>query len=181
MRRPTTVVETKSQRVNDQIRVSPIRVIADDGAQLGILPTEDAMQEARRAGLDLVETERLESMIERWGSRFKNRVFTPLEQAYCNSKAAPHRHYAGRWAVKEAVSKAFGTGITDALAWLDIEVVNDPNSGAPTVRFSRKGMDYARSRGVERVLVSLSHTGDYAAAQAILTGGLDLVNEEIES
>ena len=55
MRRPTTTVEPKSQRVNEQIRVSPIRVIADDGAQLGILRTEDAMQEARRAGLDLVE------------------------------------------------------------------------------------------------------------------------------
>ena len=55
MRRPTTVVEPKSQRVNEQIRVSPVRVIADDGAQLGILQTEEAMQEARRAGLDLVE------------------------------------------------------------------------------------------------------------------------------
>lgn len=120
-------------------------------------------------GLDLAETGRMQEMIERWGARFKNRVFTSREQAYCDAKAAPHRHYAGRWAVKEAVSKAFGTGINHAISWLDIEVVNDPDSGAPAVNLSERGAEFARAHGSARILVSLSHTRDYAAAQAIVT------------
>lgn len=122
------------------------------------------------AGLDLVETGRMRAMIDRWGSRFRDRVFTSGEQTYCESKAVPTRHYAGRWAIKEAVSKAFGTGISPAIAWLDIEVVNDPESGAPRARLSWKGRELARTRGVAGILVSLSHTRHYAVAQAILTG-----------
>lgn len=121
-------------------------------------------------GLDLVETGRIRKLIDRWGCRFIARVFTPSERAYCDAKAVPHRHYAGRWAVKEAVSKAFGTGITPAVAWLDIEVVNDARSGAPAVKMSERGTRFACRAGVEEIRVSLSHTQDYAAAQAIVTG-----------
>lgn len=122
-------------------------------------------------GVDLVENERIQAMIEKWGRRFKDRVFLPAEQAYCDSKAAPWLYYAGRFAVKESVSKAFGTGIGPALGWLDIEVVKDPRTGAPSVSLSPHGRKLAQAQGVERVLISLSHTHHFAVAQALLTGG----------
>jgi len=73
-----------------------------------------------------------------------------------------------KYTVKEAVAKAFGTGISPELGWQDVEVVADPATRAPSVRFSPKGQALAARRGVARVLVSLSHTHDYAVAQAIL-------------
>jgi holo-[acyl-carrier protein] synthase len=119
-------------------------------------------------GLDLVENDRMEEVLSRWDGRFRDRVFTAREQAYCEAKAVPWRHYAGRWAVKEAVSKAFGTGIHADLSWLDMEVANDPASGAPSVILSDKGQALAAKHNVSRVVISLSHTRHYAVAQAIL-------------
>ena len=84
-------------------------------------------------GVDLVENDRVRGMLERWGDRFRDRVFLADEQEYCESKAAPWLYYAGRYAVKEAVSKAFGTGIGPSLGWLDMEVVKD----AATARRAR--------------------------------------------
>ena len=108
--------------------------------------------------------------LERWSRRFKDRVFLPQEQQYCESKPAAARHYAGRFAVKEAVSKAFGTGFGPSIGWLDIEVVRDAASGAPSVRLANKARELAAARGVAAVLVSLSHTRRYAVAQALLIG-----------
>ena len=119
-------------------------------------------------GVDLVENQRMREMLERWDKRFKNRVFLRAEQAYCERKASPWLYYAGRLAVKEAVSKAFGTGIGPQLGWMDIEVVKDPVSGAPSVRLSRRGRSLAAAMKVERVLVSLSHTRNFAIANALL-------------
>jgi holo-[acyl-carrier protein] synthase len=119
-------------------------------------------------GIDLVENERMREMLARWGDQFTTRVFLADEQAYCASKASPWLYYAGRFAVKEAVSKAFGTGIGPSLGWLDIEVVKDPESGAPSVRLSAKGWELARTKRVARVLVSLSHTRNFAIAHALL-------------
>ncbi len=121
------------------------------------------------AGIDLVENDRLAAVAGRWGGRFLDRVFLPGERAYCEAQAAPARHYAGRFAVKEAVTKAFGTGIGPHLGWLDMEVVRG-DSGAPTVRLSDRAAAWARARGVGRILVSLSHTRHYAVAQALLLG-----------
>ncbi|MBP7830830.1 MAG: holo-ACP synthase [Kiritimatiellae bacterium] len=112
----------------------------------------------------------MQSALRRWGKAFRKKVFLPEEQSYCDDKAEPARHYAGRFAIKEAVSKAFGTGISEHLGWLDIEVRRDPASGAPSVRLREKGGRLARRRGVARVLVSLSHTRHYAVAQALLVG-----------
>ena len=121
-------------------------------------------------GVDLVENDRVQQVIGRWGAKFKDRVFLAAEQAYCEAKASPWMYYAGRLAVKEALSKAFGTGISEDLSWLDMEVVKDPSSGAPSIRLSPRGAVFARSRGVQRILVSLSHTGNFAIAQALLIG-----------
>ena len=119
-------------------------------------------------GVDLVENARVQRMLERWGGHFRDRVFLASEQAYCQAKASPWLYYAGRFAVKEAVSKAFGTGIGPAIGWLDIEVVKDVASGAPSVRLSPRGAALAETRRVSRVLSSLSHTRHFAVAQALL-------------
>ena len=119
-------------------------------------------------GLDLVETHRIAKMIERWGCQFKDRIYTATEQAYCDSKNNPNLSYAGRWAIKEAVSKAFGTGIGNSLSWLDIGVENDKKTGAPSVVLSEKGQAFADSRDVSSIMISLSHTHDHAIAQAII-------------
>ncbi len=121
-------------------------------------------------GVDLVENERLRVLLDKWGERFKSRVYLTSEQAYCEGKASPWLYYAGRFAVKEAVSKAFGTGIGTELNWLDMEVVKDPNSGAPSIVLSPHGQLLACKQGVVRVLISLSHTHNFAVAHALLIG-----------
>ena len=121
-------------------------------------------------GVDLVENERMKETLKRWSRAFSAKVFLPREQVYCEEQAAPWRHYAGRFAVKEAVSKAFGTGIGEHIGWLDVEVLSDPKTGAPSVRLSPKGRQLADRRGVERILVSLAHTRHYTVAQALLVG-----------
>jgi len=119
-------------------------------------------------GIDLVENDRMHDMLKRWASAFKARVFLPKEQEYCDSKAMPCRHYAGRFAVKEAVSKAFGTGVGRHINWLDMEVVRDRRTGAPSIKISGKAKRLAKERGVTRILISLSHTKNYAVAHALL-------------
>jgi holo-[acyl-carrier protein] synthase len=110
----------------------------------------------------------MRDVLERWEHRFKDKVFLPREQEYCDSRAAPHRHYAGRFAVKEAVSKAFGTGLCPQLGWLDIEVLRNPASGAPSVRLSAKAAVLARTSNAGKIVVSLAHTRNYAVAHALL-------------
>jgi holo-[acyl-carrier protein] synthase len=123
------------------------------------------------AGIDLVEVARIRLCLEQWRERFTRRVFMEAECRYCESRPHPWMHYAVRFAVKEAVAKAFGTGIGPELGWQDIEVVADPVTWAPSVRFSPKGQALADRRGIARVLISLAHTHDYAVAQAILVEG----------
>jgi holo-[acyl-carrier protein] synthase len=121
-------------------------------------------------GLDLVEVARMKAAIERQGDSFLRRVFTEGERVYCAAKAEPAVFYAARFAAKEAVAKAFGTGIGAAIGWLDIEVARDV-AGAPQVRLLGKGADLAKSRCVGRVLISLTHTGGMAAASVVLISG----------
>jgi holo-[acyl-carrier protein] synthase len=121
-------------------------------------------------GLDLVEVARLGAVIGRQGERFLRRVFTEGEREYCSAKSEPAVFYAARFAAKEAVAKAFGTGIGAAIGWLDIEVVRDA-AGAPGVCLVGKGAELAVSRGVNRVFLSLTHTGGMAAASVVLQAG----------
>lgn len=124
-------------------------------------------------GIDLVENDRMRDTLARWDARFKDRVFLPAEQAYCDSKANPSNHYAARFAVKEAVTKAFGTGIGPHIGWLDIEVIRDKATGAPSVRFGPRVETLVSRRRIEDVLISLSHTHNYAVAHALLIGGAE--------
>jgi len=129
-------------------------------------------------GIDLVENDRMRGVLNRWGAAFKDRVFLKTEQEYCDSRVFPHHHYAGRFAVKEAVSKALGTGFGPHIAWRDIEVARDAATGAPFVRLSRRAKVLSCRRGVHHVLVSLSHTRNYAVAQALLVGDSEAAGEE---
>ncbi len=119
-------------------------------------------------GIDLVENNRMEEMLEKWGEAFKKKVFLKKEQDYCDSKAAPFRHYAARFAVKEAVSKAFGTGMGPHIGWLDIETVRNEETGAPSVQLVGKANNLADKMGVSNIIVSLSHTRDNAVAHVLL-------------
>ena len=129
-----------------------------------------ALPGVRGIGVDLVENARMRAALQRWGARFTGRIFRPSERAYCDGRAQPAAHYAGRFAVKEAVSKAFGAGGRAQLYWHDVEVVRHAVTGAPAVRLSARGQRLARRRGVGGILVSLSHTRHYAVALALLVG-----------
>lgn len=118
-------------------------------------------------GVDIVETARIRSSLERFGESFLERVFTTAERAYCQTMKDPAPHYAARFAAKEAVSKAFGTGIGARAGWLEIEILRDGN-GAPLCQLKGSAKQQAESMGLARVLVSLSHSEQYAVANAVL-------------
>jgi holo-[acyl-carrier protein] synthase len=118
-------------------------------------------------GIDLIEVARVAGSVERFGDRFLGRILRPAEIAYCRSQAVSAPHVAARFAAKEAVSKAFGTGIGAALGWHDIEIERC-DSGQPLIRLHGKGLDLLASRGGRRLHVSLTHTQVYAAAVAVL-------------
>ncbi len=120
-------------------------------------------------GVDIIEIRRMREALECWGTRFRDRVFAPVEWRYCESRPAPWRHYAARFALKEAVAKAFGTGIGAEIGWLDIETLRT-ESGAPVVKLVGRARAMAARRGVNRILASLAHGHEYAIAQAILIG-----------
>ncbi|MHB8926242.1 MAG: holo-ACP synthase [Bacillota bacterium] len=121
-------------------------------------------------GLDVVEVERVRAAVARRGERLLKRLFTPTELRYCLAATEPERgrRLAARYAAKEAVRKAIGAGQRSA-AWLDIEITKS-RSGQPGVRLSGRLAIVARKHGVGRVLVSLTHAREYAAAQAIALG-----------
>lgn len=120
-------------------------------------------------GVDIVETARIRDSLEKFGDRFLNRCFLPDEIAYCRSTKFPELHFAARFAAKEAISKAFGTGIGKQLGWRDMEI-RKRDSGEPYVELHGKGVELAQARGVTGVLVSLSHCKEYSAANAVLVG-----------
>ena len=119
--------------------------------------------------MDLVEIGRIEDSLQKFGDRFLQRIFHPGEVRYAQSQARPATHLAARFAAKEAASKAFGTGIGQALPWLGMEIGRH-SSGEPFLRFHAAGADLAKSRGVFRALVTLSHTRTHSAATVALLG-----------
>ena len=121
-------------------------------------------------GVDLVEVERIKSISLKWGDRFEKRVFTPREINYCNSKKSRYQSLASRFAAKEAVFKALGTGWRFGLRWQDVEVVND-SLGKPNIILSGEAQQRAELMGAKKVMVSLSHTKKYAVAYVVLIGG----------
>jgi holo-[acyl-carrier protein] synthase len=117
-------------------------------------------------GIDIIEVERIKNSFARFGERFLNRILHPNEISYCLSHREPAPFLAARFAAKEAISKAFGTGIGAQCGWQDMEVGRKP-SGEPFVILHGAGQTLLTTRGGRMVLLSLSHTQTYAAAVAI--------------
>lgn len=117
------------------------------------------------SGIDLIEIDRVRRGMERYGTRFADRFFTPREQAECAGRVAS---LAGRFAVKEAVGKALGTGIGD-VSWKDIEVLSDER-GRPHLLLHNAAERVAAERGLSHWSVSLSHTGTHAVGLAVAMG-----------
>jgi holo-[acyl-carrier protein] synthase len=117
-------------------------------------------------GIDVVEVERIAAAIERHGEVFLARLFTPAERAYCTSKKVSSIHYAARFAAKEAVAKALGTGIGSHANWLDLEITHDA-AGAPKLLLHDSAAAFANTHGIAEIQISLTHAKAYAAASAI--------------
>ena len=120
-------------------------------------------------GVDLVSVSRIRELIDRQGGRFLERVFTERERAYCSRFRDPSERYAARFAAKEAVAKAFTTGIGEHLEWKSISVVSGER-GQPEIELDEKGKALLAQVGGSHVAVSLSHTADSAIAFAAVVG-----------
>ena len=118
-------------------------------------------------GIDIIEVNRIQASYERFGDRFLQRILHPEEIRYCLSHRVPGPFLAARFAAKEAISKAFGTGIGAQLGWHDMEV-GRKESGEPFVILHGHGKELLQNRGGKQILISLSHTQEHAAAVAIL-------------
>ena len=118
-------------------------------------------------GIDVVEVERISTSMDEFGERFCARIFTPSEREYCERQKRPAMHYAARFAAKEAVAKALGTGIGKDLAWLDVEV-SRRQSGEPEVTLRGEGEKFAQGNKITQIKISLTHAQHYAAANAVV-------------
>ncbi|MBM4051308.1 MAG: holo-ACP synthase [Planctomycetes bacterium] len=127
------------------------------------------MHEVIGIGIDLVECARIERMLGEHGQAFLDRVYTGAEQASCARSRNRVERLAGRYAAKEAVLKAIGTGMRDGMCWTEIEVSNDL-LGAPSVRLAGAVARTAAERGVVRLHLSLTHDGGVAMAQVMAMG-----------
>jgi len=117
-------------------------------------------------GVDITETERIEQALQRHGERLAKRLYTPREIAYCEQFKNRAERFAARFAAKEAAFKALGTGWREGVRWLDVEVTHQP-SGKPELVLTGRAEELARTLGVTRTSVSLSHSNHYVIAQVI--------------
>ena len=118
-------------------------------------------------GVDITEIDRLEKAMLRHGDAFLERVFTPLEIAYCERHKSKFERYAARFAAKEATMKALGTGWRQGVRWRDIEIKNEPG-GKPVLHLTGQAAGHATRLGANRFSLSMTHTGNLAYAQVIL-------------
>ena len=129
-------------------------------------------------GTDIIECHRIAEMIEKHSDVFIDRVFTPGEVEYCGQRRSFVQHYAGRWAAKEAILKAMGTGWSKGIKWRDLEIQTLPG-GQPVVQLGGVAKEICESKGISKMLISISHTQGYATAFATAIGSpLDNPAEE---
>jgi holo-[acyl-carrier protein] synthase len=129
------------------------------------VPTAPAAELRLRVGVDAVAVARLERLV-RDDERRQETLFTRRELDYCRRKRRQFDHMAARFAAKEAVLKAFGTGISQRMRWTDVEVVNEA-SGRPRIVLGGAVASFAERHGLKDLDVSLTHTGGMALAQAV--------------
>ena len=121
-------------------------------------------------GIDIVEIARLQRSIERYKEHFLERTYTGAELEQAGTRGARTiLFYAGRWAAKEAIAKALGTGFGASCGWLDISVLDD-SMGKPVAAISGAAAETMRKKGVREIHVSISHDGGFAVAMAIAEG-----------
>ena len=120
-------------------------------------------------GTDITEVARIRTMLDKHGDIFLNRVFTQSEQDYCLPRKAADQHLAGRWAAKESILKAIGTGWTKGIGWTEIEIISQPG-GKPKVELHGRAAEVCQELGIDEVLISISHVKDTAIAFAIAQG-----------
>jgi holo-[acyl-carrier protein] synthase len=120
-------------------------------------------------GTDMIEIARIHQSMDRFGTRFLERIFTPREIQYCQQKKNAAESFAARFAAKEAAAKALGTGISHGVTWLEIEVTREP-SGKPSLELLGRAGERARRMGVARSSLSLTHSREVALAMVILEG-----------
>lgn len=116
----------------------------------------------RGIGIDIIEVARIKALIEKYGDKFYQRILTEAEINYCKSFKYPEIRFAGRFASKEAYSKAIGTGLSKFFRWKDIEILND-KLGKPYIRHLKES-EFSR----HHFEVSISHTGEYGCAVVIM-------------
>jgi holo-[acyl-carrier protein] synthase len=122
------------------------------------------------SGVDLAEIGRIRHSIDRYGSRFLDRIYTAAEQAYCLRKRNAAESFAARFAAKEAGAKALGTGISHGVSWLEIEVVRKPGA-RPTLELHGRAAQIGRRLGVAHIALSITHTAELAMASVVLENG----------
>jgi holo-[acyl-carrier protein] synthase len=118
-------------------------------------------------GTDLVEVDRIEKIIQRWGERFTEKVYSRNEIAYCTRKAYPAIHYAARFAAKESLLKSLGIGLGMGVSLKDIEVINDAK-GNPQLKMNERIREVLDTHGITSVHISMTHTREHAHAVVIL-------------
>ncbi|OIO39189.1 MAG: holo-[acyl-carrier-protein] synthase [Candidatus Omnitrophica bacterium CG1_02_46_14] len=118
-------------------------------------------------GIDIVEIKRLARVSKKWGRGFLDKVYTPRELSYANSKRFPYQHLAARFAAKEAIFKALGEVEDNFVGWKNVEILNDAY-GKPLVVWHGTAEKVRKKRKLKDVVVSLSHTENYAVASAML-------------
>jgi len=123
-------------------------------------------------GIDIVNIDRIERLMTRWGGVFLGRVFTETEIIWCQQKARPPECFAIRFAAKEAFLKAIGWGLRNGVQWTDIEVKNDAK-GKPLFSFHRKAREVCETLRIQNILLTLSHDRPYAVAHVLLEEGND--------
>jgi len=118
-------------------------------------------------GVDIVEVFRMKDAVKKWGASFLSKVFTDREIRYCNSRRFSYQHFAARFAAKEAVAKAFGAPRKFPIKWTEIEVLND-GEGKPLIEFHDDALRLKKLKKIDKVIVSMSHSKNYAVANVIL-------------
>lgn len=119
------------------------------------------------AGVDIVEVFRMKDAIDKWNDNFLTKIFTPREIGYSTSRRFSYQHFAARFAAKEAVVKAFGEPRKFPIKWTDIEVLND-EEGKPVIEFHGDAAKLKKRKRVDDIIVSMSHSKNYAIANVII-------------
>ena len=117
-------------------------------------------------GLDIVEIDRIKHSLKKYSPKFEQKIFTSTEIDYCQSQGDPAKHFAARFAVKEAVSKCMGTGIRESLGFKDMEVINE-ETGKPILVMTGKGKELFEKLKLKSIHISISHDSTHAIAHAI--------------